>query len=264
MARIIILIPVYNEHVKLPAFLQRLPNDVDLLFVDDGSVDNTWDLLNDGLRRSEECRSGHRLVLAGERDELRSQAMRATTAAVSAYLLRLPANVGKSGALRAGLQLLMDLQAGGRFVERRYVVMLDGDGQHDPHLARDMVDELEGRGLDLLVACRALGSYPFLKILGNVVLTWQARLLSGFPWQDTLCGLRVFSVDRIAEICRVMRTGGFCCEQEMCVALPLMGWKVANDFAIKVAHNRSSSTWGDAWNIFFAGLKTWLTYRCGQ
>lgn len=225
---LVLLIPVYNELLHLPGLLARLPEQAEVLVVDDGSRDGSAEFLD---------------AWAHSRPQVE--------------ILHLPVNRGKSEALAAGLERISARLEAGLLRAEDGLVLLDGDGQHPPELAGELSAQRLHRGLDMLVACRDFSRYPFWKILGNRFLTWQARLLTGVAWRDTQCGMRALSVGRVSEALSVLGRERYCCEQEWCVALPLRGWKVANDFPIQTQHYRSNSTFLDAWLIFLAALRVW-------
>jgi glycosyltransferase involved in cell wall biosynthesis len=97
-----VVIPLFNESKSLPELIARLdvvrvndPARFELIFVDDGSADNTWDTI---------------VSLTGTRADTK--------------LLRLSRNFGKETALSAGI----DAASGDA------VVMMDGDLQHPPEV----------------------------------------------------------------------------------------------------------------------------------
>lgn len=117
-----VLVPAYNEaevigefHRRLAAVLDALPLRSRVLYVDDGSRDATWDLI-DALSRSDE----------------RVQA------------LRLSRNFGKETAMTAGLDH-MDADA---------VVVIDADLQDPPELIPALL-ERAAQGYDVVYATRA-------------------------------------------------------------------------------------------------------------
>lgn len=228
----LLLIPVHDERPHLPGLLARLPGALRVLLVDDGSRDGSAEVLEAWARQ----RPG-------------------------AEVLRLPENRGKSAALVVGLARVQEWLAEGLAQPSDVLVMLDGDGQHPPEEVPALAAELSGRGLDMLVAAREFALYPSWKILGNRLLTWQARALTGVPYRDTQCGMRALPASRAAEAASVLRAGGYCCEQELCVALPLRGWAVANDFPVKTQFYRSNSTLRDAASIALAALRAWARHR---
>lgn len=223
----VILIPIYNERERLPGMLSSIPKGCfcSFLFVDDGSDDGSDKIIE--------------AWIAGRSDS---------------SLLKSVLNMGKSAALQKGLHCLIDEKFNG------IIVLADGDGQHDINDAIKLAEFLEKRGTDMEVACRDFSSYSFLKTIGNRFLTWQASLLTLFPWRDTQCGLRAFRSECAHLAAESMRHGRYCCEQEMCLSFALQGKKCGNSFEIGVKHSRSNSTWRDAWEIFAAGIAAWITY----
>ncbi len=116
-----IVIPVYNEQEVLPVFHQQLveaiaglPYPFLILYVNDGSSDNTAEVLN-GLQNAD----------------------------TRVEVLELSRNFGHQAALTAGMS-----QAQGD-----YILTMDGDGQHPPHLIKDML-ALMDQGYDLVLTQR--------------------------------------------------------------------------------------------------------------
>jgi len=112
-----VVVPLYNEQSALPAFharltgvLESLPNAWRLLYVDDGSADETPHLLES-------------LSAADER----------------VRVLHLSRNFGHQAALTAGLD----------HVDTELVITLDGDGQHPPELIPEML-RLQAAGYDIV------------------------------------------------------------------------------------------------------------------
>lgn len=239
----VLLVPIFNESQLLPDLLVRLDSSMHVVFVDDCSDDASPPILLHYLASHE-----------------------------YASILRLKRNCGKSFALKMALQYLWVPQSARelpfltvygsvpRLDEDDLVVFIDGDNQHDPRLARPLVEELQRRRLDMLTACRNLQGYKVVKRLGNRLLSWQASWLSGQHWCDSQCGMRALKASLVPLVLEVLSGQGFCFEQELSVALPLLGCSTANDFLLPPGHARSNSTWRDAWQIFIAAWKVWGKY----
>lgn len=102
-----ILIPFYNEEQQLPItlrtlvpILRKLPVQYELILIDDGSSDGTWDLMTAASQENPQITG-----------------------------LRFSRNFGKEAAICAGLA-----QASGDAV-----ILMDGDLQHPPEMIPDMV-----------------------------------------------------------------------------------------------------------------------------
>jgi polyisoprenyl-phosphate glycosyltransferase len=112
-----LVIPVYNEfgvidttHAKIAAALDGLPDDFEILYVDDGSADGTASSLT---------------ALAAQDSRVR--------------VLTLSRNFGHQAALTAGLD----------HAQGEIIISLDGDGQHPPALIPEMI-ELVRQGYDIV------------------------------------------------------------------------------------------------------------------
>lgn len=125
--RLALVIPCYNEEGSIQALLQEIlkffPNDeksfvCEIIFIDDGSSDGTWDLINRAA-----CRSSR----------------------ISA--LRFSRNFGHQKALLAGMEYSV------RFAD--YIMTMDGDLQHPPSVAKEMFEMAIRGNLDIISAQRS-------------------------------------------------------------------------------------------------------------
>jgi dolichyl-phosphate beta-glucosyltransferase len=178
-----LVVPCYNEAQRLDvptfeAFL-KLPAGPFLLFVDDGSTDETAQVLADLLTRSAGGRAG---------------------------LLRLESNSGKAEAVRRGLVALLartDLEYVG-FWDADLATPLDEIPEFLGVLRRNPdVQWVLGARVQLLgrdIRRRAIRHY-----LGRVFATMVSLTLS-LPVYDTQCGAKVF---RVSDALRTIVARGF-------------------------------------------------------
>jgi glycosyltransferase involved in cell wall biosynthesis len=140
-----IVVPAYNEAANLDAFLVRLEPVIDALgfkteivFVDDGSTDNTWARLMQHSARDPRLR-----------------------------LVRLSRNFGKDIALTAGL----------RHTRGHAVVPIDADLQHPPELIKTFVEKWR-EGYDMVYAVRVSRATDskLRRFLSNAFYSLFARL----------------------------------------------------------------------------------------
>jgi polyisoprenyl-phosphate glycosyltransferase len=144
-----VLIPLYNEgsHVRellsdLNSALQQTGCRFEVLLVDDGSVDDTWERIKDE---------------AGKLPNL--------------HAVRLSRNFGKELALCAGLE-----RARGEGI-----VVMDGDGQHPPSLLPTMIETWRTSGADIIEAVkRRRGRESLTSRFGALTFYLILNKLSGF------------------------------------------------------------------------------------
>lgn len=226
----ILLIPVHNEQQHLPGVLEKVASVASrLVVVDDGSSDATPRLLVEWAAHEPKC-----------------------------HLILQPVNRGKSRALAQGLWAVHGLVQAGEVAPDAPLVLCDGDGQHPLEEIPPLCESLASQQLDMLIAFRDFSRYPMHKIWGNRLLSWQARWLTGVAYKDSLCGLRVLRAGRAAEVAQLLTGPGYTCEQQMCVGLPRLGWKVANNYPVVPAHPRSNPSWRDGVEIFLWGLRSFV------
>ncbi len=98
---------------------------------------------------------------------------------VADYVLRLPFNIGVGGAVQTGL----------RFAHKRgyaAVVRIDGDGQHDPSFARDLLGPINRGEADYVIGSRFLLTEGYhSSFLRRVGIGFFSRLI------ESLLGVRI-------------------------------------------------------------------------
>jgi glycosyltransferase involved in cell wall biosynthesis len=144
-----VVIPLYKEGSHLGAFLSDLKSALgqtrhpfEIVLVDDGSPDDTWERIKDEARTLSNLRA-----------------------------VRLSRNFGKELALCAGLE-----RARGDAV-----VVMDGDGQHPPSLLPLMIEKWQTSGADIVQAVKIKrGRESVSSKLGALLFYLILNKLSGF------------------------------------------------------------------------------------
>ncbi len=145
-----------------------------------------------------------------------------------ALVLRNPVNAGKGASLCRGIA---SAAAGGA----RYVVTLDGDGQHRPEdLPRLLACAEQFPGWIVIGSRRAHKSaFPPARYLANRIADFWISWAAGHPIEDTQSGLRLYPAalfDRLSL--RMLRSSGFALESEILIAAARHGCRaVAIDIA---------------------------------
>lgn len=133
---IALVVPAYNESENLRHFLDLVNqttenlNDYswEYIFVDDGSSDDTWELIKDLAQTDPRVRG-----------------------------VSLSRNFGKEIALTAGLELAGDVDA---------LIFIDADLQHPPHVIADMVTQWE-QGYQIVSTKREAIQYSMTRKIGS-------------------------------------------------------------------------------------------------
>jgi len=154
-----IVIPVFNEQESLEALHKELDEvaaaegyELDVVLVDDGSTDRSWEVI---------------------------QRLAATDARVRG--LRFRRNFGKAAALSAGFA-----EARGELV-----MTLDADLQDDPHGIPLFLSEME-KDLDVVSGWKKVRHDPWHKVGPSRVFNWMVSKLTGVELHDHNCGMKCY------------------------------------------------------------------------
>jgi glycosyltransferase involved in cell wall biosynthesis len=168
MQPVSVILPVLDEednleplHARLTTALKALGREYEIVYVDDGSTDGSWDLL--------------RRLAASDR---------------AVRLVRLRRNFGQTAALSAGLA----------HSRHPVVVTLDADLQNDPADIGRLLEALD-RGDDVVCGWRRERNDPWLtrrlpSMLANRLIGW----LTGVRLHDIGCTLRAYRRDVLADV----------------------------------------------------------------
>jgi dolichol-phosphate mannosyltransferase len=162
-----IVIPVLNEaeslaklHEELAAVADSHGYDVEVIFVDDGSSDGSWE----AIRR-----------LVGVDPRVRG--------------IRFRRNFGKAAALSAGFA---DTRG-------ELVMTLDADLQDDPHEIPSFLAEME-KDVDVVSGWKKVRHDPWHKVLPSRVFNWMVSRLTGVKLHDHNCGMKCYRHEVLDEV----------------------------------------------------------------
>ncbi|MEM0473091.1 MAG: glycosyltransferase family 2 protein [Sulfolobales archaeon] len=163
-----IVIPAYNEednipilYEKLKGVLERLGREYEIIFVDDGSVDRTWE----------------RLKEIAEKDQ-------------RVKLIRFRKNYGQTAAMYAGFQ----------HATGEVIITLDADLQNDPEDIPTLLQKLE-EGYDIVSGWRKDRKDPFLsRRLPSMIANWIISKVTGVELHDYGCTLKAYRADIVKRL----------------------------------------------------------------
>ncbi len=162
-----VVIPAYNEeenvlllYEELKKVLDTLGKEYEIIFVDDGSSDNTWDNLKKINTRDPKVK-----------------------------LIRFQKNFGKSAALSAGFEA-----ASGNLI-----ITMDADMQDDPKEIPNFIQKIN-EGFDLVSGWKYPRLDPLSKTIPSKIANFLARIVTGVKIHDTNCGFKAYKKDVVKKI----------------------------------------------------------------
>lgn len=126
-----------------------------------------------------------------------------------ATVIRQKENQGKGAAIDAGFRHA-------RVLNPSVIVMLDGDGQHDPEEIPGVIKPVLQDQADMVIGSRFQGTdlhVPLWRQAGQHALTWVTNMTTGVPTTDSQSGFRAFKTDVVGSF--NVRSEGFAVESEM-------------------------------------------------
>lgn len=162
-----VILPVHNEAQNLAYLYQELVRELtglsfELIFVDDGSTDNSFLILQQLVQKDKRVK-----------------------------VIKLLSNYGQSTALAAGIE----------YAQGRNLVTMDSDLQHDPHDIKALIQPLE-QGFDVVCGWRKerRDSDSFVgKTIPSRLANAFVKRLVGLRLHDTTGGMRAFK-KTVAEV----------------------------------------------------------------
>lgn len=162
-----VVVPVYNEEQSLAMLHQELSEvaaaqayDLDVIFVDDGSTDGSWGVIQS---------------LADEDARVRG--------------IRFRRNFGKAAALSAGFSA----------ARGETIMTLDADLQDDPHEIPRFLEKL-GTDLDVVSGWKQIRHDPWHKVFPSRVFNWMVSRMTGVALHDHNCGMKCYRREVFDEV----------------------------------------------------------------
>lgn len=163
-----IVIPLYNEAESLPALhdwivrvMETQQFSYELLFIDDGSKDNSWAVI---------------AKLQSENPAVKG--------------LRFQRNYGKSAALHVGFEA----------AQGTVVITMDADLQDSPDEIPELYRMITQDDLDVVSGWKKVRHDPLSKTIPTKLYNWAARRITGIYLHDFNCGLKAYKQEVVKSI----------------------------------------------------------------
>ena len=164
---IAVVIPIFNEKeslkelsLKLANVLKRIGKSYEILFIDDGSTDGSFDIIKE-IHENDSNVKG----------------------------IKLRKNFGKAVALSIGFQ-----RARGKIV-----VTMDGDLQDEPEEIPKFLKKIE-EGYDLVSGWKQKRNDPVIRVIPSRIFNKVTALFTGVKLHDINCGLKCYKREAIEQI----------------------------------------------------------------
>ncbi|MBR5759099.1 MAG: glycosyltransferase family 2 protein [Thermoguttaceae bacterium] len=162
-----LVVPVFNEEESLRTLYgeidevaKSLDATIELIFVDDGSTDSSWSIIESLVEADSRVRG-----------------------------IRFRRNFGKAAALDVGFKA----------ATLPIVMTLDADLQDDPHEIPEFLRLLDS-GLDVVSGWKKRRHDPWHKVLPSRVFNWLVSSLTGVKLHDHNCGMKCYRREIFDEI----------------------------------------------------------------
>ncbi|MBU4450358.1 MAG: 5-formyltetrahydrofolate cyclo-ligase, partial [Actinobacteria bacterium] len=191
---IAILLPAYNEGKYIKDVLAEcLPYRLDLIIIDDGSTDNTIEIIEKFPKPVEP----------------------------KIILIKHQLNKGKGEALKTGFAFAAKNNYSG-------VITLDADGQHKVSEIEDFIRMSENENPDIIVGSRFKNTkgMPFIRLATNFFTSWLISAIAGKKIDDVQSGFRYVSLRALKNI--NLETKNFDTEPEMLLKASWLNYIIKN------------------------------------
>jgi glycosyltransferase involved in cell wall biosynthesis len=166
--QITVLVPLYNEEESLPELTAWINNVMqqhnftyELLFIDDGSKDNSWKVISDLKKQYAQVRG-----------------------------IKFLRNYGKAAGLNVGFEnALGDV-----------VITMDADLQDSPDEIPELYNMIKDQGLDLVSGWKKKRYDPITKTIPTKLYNWATRKMSGIELHDFNCGLKAYKNEVVKNV----------------------------------------------------------------
>lgn len=162
-----VVVPLFDEEVNLSQLyarikpvIENLSKSYEIIFVDDGSLDDSFSILEDLHTKDKTIK-----------------------------VIQLRRNFGKASALSAGF----------KYASGKVIITMDADLQDDPKEIPNFVKKLD-EGYDLVSGWRFKREDPFSKTISSRLFNYLTSIFTGVRVHDFNCGFKAYRKEVIKDV----------------------------------------------------------------
>jgi len=226
--KISVIIPTYNEEKNIKNTLEAtsevfdgLNYDFELIVVDDGSKDKTYNTVKKYIKENEKVKNKIKIK-------------------------RYEKNTGKGFALKYGTN----------FATGNYILFLDADLDLHPSNIKNFLDTLKSKKADAVTGSKrngnALSAYPKIRKILSIFYYNLIKCLFRLPVRDTQTGFKLFKSKALKDTISGTTIKRFAFDLELIVILNKKGYKITEcPIKIKPKGEHGRISIGNVFKVFF-------------
>lgn len=161
-----VVLPAYNEATRIQPVIESIAEKgYNMIIVNDGSTDNTLDVIKQSKRKYPN----------------------------QIHIFSLMINRGVGVATQTGFDAVFKFNP-------KYVVSMDSDGQHSAEDLDNVITPLVTGQAQAIIGVRPLKDMPFTRNFANAVMNLLTRLFYGVNVSDSQTGFRAITIEALRKI----------------------------------------------------------------
>lgn len=161
-----VVLPAYNESTRIQPVIDEIAEKgYNIIIVNDGSSDNTLDVVKESKRKYPE----------------------------KIHIYSLPINRGVGVATQTGFDAVLNFNP-------KYIVSMDSDGQHSPDDLDNVIRPLVTGEAQAVIGVRPLKDMPLSRNFANAIMNLLTRIFYRVDVSDSQTGFRAITYDALKVI----------------------------------------------------------------
>ncbi|WP_432644873.1 glycosyltransferase family 2 protein [Methanobrevibacter sp.] len=161
-----VILPAYNESTRIQPVIEKIAEKgYNMVIVNDGSSDNTLDVIKDSQRKYPD----------------------------KIFIYSHMINRGVGVAMQTGFDAVLRYNP-------KYIVNMDSDGQHDVDDLESVLEPLIAGRAQAVIGVRPLKDMPLTRNIANKIMNFLTRIFYKVDVSDSQTGFRAITIDALRKI----------------------------------------------------------------